>query len=312
MNGKPSISVIAATCNRAESLTVLLEALAAQTGAPSFEVVIVDNGSRDSTSEAIESFHGRLNLLHLREEAPGKGRALNKALEAVHGELILFTDDDVRPNPDWLQQIHRACVTHPEIRVFGGRILIDESHAPLWVSRSYNLMGLLAARHDRGDDDAPYGYGEYPFGPNLAIRFECLTGVHRPYPEDIGPGTTRPVGDESAFLRRISPPEAMDRMYISSAAVMHDVKSGTFRFGKALSRCWWAGYAHGQSGVPHASPGDGAVGSDAGRIARRLRSCRSMRELTCITVRYLGFLLGRLNASALGKGQGPRQVRSRT
>jgi hypothetical protein len=309
MNGKPSISVVAATCNRAESLTVLLEALATQTDAPLFEVVIVDNGSRDTTAEAIESFHGRLSLLHLREEMPGKGRALNKALEAAHGELILLTDDDVKPNPDWLQQMHRASAMHPEIRVFGGRILIDESLAPLWVSRSYNLMGLLAARHDRGEDDAPYGYGEYPFGPNLAVRFDCLTGMHRPYPEDIGPGMTRPVGDESAFLRRISPPEAIDRMYIGSAGVKHDVQPGTFRFGKAFRRCLSAGYAHGQSGVPHSSPGDGSVGSDAGRIVQRLRTCRSLRELTCISVRYLGYLLGRLNAESPDREQRKHDVR---
>jgi hypothetical protein len=241
MGEKPSISVVAATRNRAESLIVLLEVLAAQTGAPSFEVVIVDNVSRDSTAEAIESYHGRIGLRCLREETPGNGRALNKALEAVNGELILLTDDDVRPDPEWLRQMHRASVMHPEIRVFGGRILVDERLAPLWVSRSFNLMGLLAARHDRGDTDAPYGYGEYPFGPNLAVRFGCLTELHRPYPEDIGPGTARPVGDESAFLSRISPPEAMDRMYIGLAAVTHEVKPGTFRFGKALSRCWWAG-----------------------------------------------------------------------
>ncbi len=154
-------------------------------------------------------------------------------------------------------------------------------------------MGILTSSHDKGEKDLPYGYSQYPFGPNMAIRRQCILNRDRAYPEYLGPGTGLPVGDEPTFLSSLSPPDASDRMYIANACVRHDVEKENVVFLKALQRCCHAGFAHGKLGffrVSHqAVMGNSSIPS---LIVQRLGACRSMRELICITSRYLFYIHG--------------------
>ncbi len=68
---RPSISVVVATRNRAEMLLRLLDALAAQRGAPPFEVVVVDDGSTDDTWDRLTGraeVETAFTLVPLRQE----------------------------------------------------------------------------------------------------------------------------------------------------------------------------------------------------------------------------------------------------
>ncbi len=165
---------------------------------------------------------------------------------------------------------------------------------PAWISRSFNLMGILTSSHDNGEGDLSYGHSQYPFGPNMAIRRQSILNRDRPYPESLGPGTSLPVGDEPSFLSSISLPDASDRMYIAKACVRHDVEMENVIFLKALQRCCHAGFAHGRLGffpVSHqAVTGNSSLPS---LIFQRVGSCRSIREFICITARYFFFLYGR-------------------
>lgn len=294
MKHKPSVSVILATRNRSPSLARLLDGLTDQVDAPRFEVIVADNGSSDDTPAVVEQAANKLDTRYVREECPGKGRALNAALKLVRGDLIVFTDDDVQPFPDWLFQMHKAAQEYPKCNVFGGMIAVDMRTVPAWISRSFNLMGILTSFHDKGQEDLPYGYSQYPFGPNMAIRRQCILNRDRPYPESMGPGTSLPVGDEPTFLSSISLPDTSDRMYIAKACVRHDVEMENVIFVKAFQRCCHSGFAHGKLGffpVSHqAVTGNSSLRS---LILQRLGSCRSMRELICVTARYFFFLYGR-------------------
>src|SRR5208283_4002272 len=88
-----------------------------------WKLVIVDNGSTDSTNMVVRSYESRLPLEYLLEPKLGKNAALNMGLGAVEGDLIVFTDDDVFPNPNWLIQLRSAADTNPEYSIFGGPIL---------------------------------------------------------------------------------------------------------------------------------------------------------------------------------------------
>ena len=90
------VSVIIATRNRAGLLPKLFQAFAGLE-IPlevSWELVIVDNASKDDTARVIEyeMERFRLPILHLTELVPGKSRALNQALRKSSGELFVFTD----------------------------------------------------------------------------------------------------------------------------------------------------------------------------------------------------------------------------
>lgn len=291
----PQISVVVATRNRASNLQRLLEGFVQQAGLPSFEVVIADNGSVDDTPAVIDLFRSELALRSVRVPEPGKGRALNAAIALAQGEIVVFTDDDVTPAPNWLSEIYNAAKRFPDHNVFGGRIEVDPVAVPGWVRRSYNLMGLLTSAHDKADTPVTYGYAEYPFGPNMAVRRKLLGEIARPYPEDMGPGTRHPVGDETGFFLRISPPEAKDRLFVPAARVLHEVEPENVAFVSAVKRCYQAGIAHGRLRLPAVARGalpEGQSSSTAALVFQRLRSTRSVRELACITSRYLGYCRG--------------------
>ncbi|MFO7684764.1 MAG: glycosyltransferase family 2 protein [Desulfobacterales bacterium] len=286
-------SVIIATRNRSGALSRLLEGLTCQQDAPPFEVIIGDNGSTDDTAAVIERARGFMPVNRIWEERPGKSRALNAALKHVHSPLVVFTDDDVVPTPRWLAELHTASEQYKGCRIFGGRIDVDPTTVPRWVRRSYNLMSLLTSAHNLGDSNRPYGYGEYPFGPNMAIRKHLLLEKTAPYPELMGPGTSMPTGDESGFLMQFSPPGRVDRLYVPAACVIHDVEPENVAFKTALIRCFQAGRAIGSLGLPPVAKLNPKTVSISRVTIDRLRSCGSPQELACITVRFLGYIRGR-------------------
>jgi glycosyltransferase involved in cell wall biosynthesis len=286
------ISIIIATRNRAKFLSRLLNGLVMQADSPGFEVIIGDNGSSDNTTEVVERAKMNLNIHYVCEKRPGKGRTINAALKHAHGDLIVFTDDDVEPNNKWIVKIHSAAKNYPDYNVFGGRILVDMKSVPSWVARSFNLMGLLTSCHDKGKRNVHYGYSEYPFGPNMAVRRSCIDKLNKPYPEHLGPGTKLPVGDEATFLSQFSPPEATDRLFVASACVMHAVEAENVFFINAIKRCFLAGLVHGMLGIFNVSHDNNRPASTISLITQRLSVCRSLREIACISSRYFGYLQG--------------------
>jgi glycosyltransferase involved in cell wall biosynthesis len=127
------ISVLIATRNGARTLPAALERLRALRPAPvPHRIAIVDNASTDATpailrAELARNGPERLPLALLFEPVPGKNRALNRALDddalrVAAGDLVVFTDDDTLPEPDWLQRHWAASEAHPECTMFGGTI----------------------------------------------------------------------------------------------------------------------------------------------------------------------------------------------
>jgi glycosyltransferase involved in cell wall biosynthesis len=112
----PEISVVVATRDRRPRLELLLDALAEQTLAPSrFEVIVVDDGSRDGTREELKRRMGgemRLRAIH-RKAASGPAVARNEGWRAAEGQIVAFTDDDCEPSPRWLERLLGAAGERP-------------------------------------------------------------------------------------------------------------------------------------------------------------------------------------------------------
>ncbi len=109
------ISVIICTYNRCESLARTLKSFT-KISVPEgslWELVLVDNNSKDKTKLFVEEFkkNYRLNIEYIFEEKPGKSHALNHGIKQAKGEIIAFTDDDVIVDRDWLLNIQKAFKT---------------------------------------------------------------------------------------------------------------------------------------------------------------------------------------------------------
>ena len=287
---QPRFSVCVATLGQPQRLHPLLDSLAALRVAVPWEVLLVFNTAQAPRRTDLPAAAASLPLQLLHEPRKGKSRALNRALDAATGEWLVYTDDDVTHDPDWLGRLDAAIAAHPWARAIGGRIE-PRGEVPAWILRSANLQPLFTGRHDFGPAPGPYPVGQYPFGPNLAVPRAALASAGLRWPENLGPGTAFPVGDEPAFLSQLSRLDAQDRLYVPDAVVYHTVEPGYFAFGASLRRAFLAGMSAG--GIV-ARAGGMRDPRRADRVVARVAGLRSARELLCVGARALGVLCGRL------------------
>lgn len=130
-----AISVIIPHINQPDGLDACLGSLDAQTMARDFfEVIVVDNGSRELPVEVVAAHPG---VKLLQESRPGPGPARNTGVAAARGEILAFIDADCRADPNWLLSIYEALATLPPGAVLGGDVRI-------WRSDSARLRAIEA------------------------------------------------------------------------------------------------------------------------------------------------------------------------
>src|SRR3954468_15597565 len=100
------VSVIVPARDAEATLPATLEGLSEQVIDEDFEVVVVDDGSRDGTAELAERSPVVDRVVRAGGGAPAEARNLGVA--AAAGEALAFTDADCRPTPGWLAAGRRA------------------------------------------------------------------------------------------------------------------------------------------------------------------------------------------------------------
>ncbi len=98
----PKVSIVVASYNGDRTLKACLESLE-QLNYPDYEVILVDDGSTDSTRE-IAFLRPRVRYVR-HESNRGLSVARNTGIAAASGEIIAFTDSDCRADPDWLHYL---------------------------------------------------------------------------------------------------------------------------------------------------------------------------------------------------------------
>ena len=89
-------SVVIPTYNRLNMLTRVLDALAEpQIDAPSFEVIVVNDGSTDDTHRVMSQ---REDIIFRTQPNGGPGRARNHGVSLAKGKIVLFIGDDTHPS----------------------------------------------------------------------------------------------------------------------------------------------------------------------------------------------------------------------
>jgi len=182
-------SVVVASFNGARVIGRCLAALAEQTvAAESYEVIIVDDGSRDATARIASSFVERFRNFRLVRlgENRGLAAARNVGIRAASGEIVLFTDDDAIPPPDWVERI--AAHYAEGVAGVGG---LPEPEKPTPYARYEMAAGMLKYGPDwRGVDGAG--------GLNASFRRDALL--------DIGgfDERFRAIADDADINRRLT------------------------------------------------------------------------------------------------------------
>lgn len=118
-----------ATKDRVRYLERALDSLQRQTGAPPFEVVVVDNGSVDATKDSVGEYARHFPALrYVAVPQPNRGKARNRGVRAARGRYLLFCDDDVLLPERWIAA-HAAAHGRSAECVVNGPILNVPSYA---------------------------------------------------------------------------------------------------------------------------------------------------------------------------------------
>lgn len=168
---RPFASVVVPTRNRALILHSCIASLAAQ-DADGFEVIVVDDGSTDSTPSLarLTSVGRDIPVRYVRLGGHGVNAARNAGIRNSIGALIIFIDDDYVAPPDWLNGFLRAVRDYPEAGCYMGPILWRLEGQPPRICESHKL-------------DGDFHVGSEPklidiaFGGNMAIRRESFMEV---------------------------------------------------------------------------------------------------------------------------------------
>ena len=188
-----AISLVLGTRNRADRLARCLSHIKALRPSVHWELIVVDNGSSDSTPEVLEKFarSASFPVQVLSEITPGLGRAHNCGWQGATGEIVAFTDDDCYVLPNFLEEVLKV-FADPKIGYCGGRIkLYDASDYPITINES--MIPIMFP---------PYSYivpGAIQ-GANMMFRRRTLRDIDG-FDDCLGPGANFNCEDIDACAR---------------------------------------------------------------------------------------------------------------
>ncbi len=114
--------------NAAERLPDIIDKLKVQEGTAeiNWEIIIVDNNSKDNTAEIIANYQfnwqEKFPIKYFLEPQQGASIARKTAMEKAQGTYVGFLDDDNLPAPDWVAQAYAFGKSHPQAGAYGGQI----------------------------------------------------------------------------------------------------------------------------------------------------------------------------------------------
>jgi GT2 family glycosyltransferase len=139
----PLVSVIVVTWNSAKYLSRCLESIGVQTF-QNFEVIVVDNGSKDNCTLNLETNYPKLNLrIERLTFNRGFAAANNVGASLARGKWLVLLNADAFPEPAWLEKLLTASNTHPGFSSFSSRQL--QANQPKFLDGTgdtYHISGL--------------------------------------------------------------------------------------------------------------------------------------------------------------------------
>lgn len=233
-----NVSVILCTWNNSERLGITLQAfLDLELSEQRYwELVVVNNNSTDATRDVVNHFTGCLPIKYVEEPKQGLSHARNAGLANATGELVIFTDDDVRPCKRWLDTYWQAYRVNPEGCFWGGPIVSEFEEPP----RDMVLISL-APCSVRGLDWGPnqrfLAEREFFISANFGCPAKYLDIVGGFDPSlGLNPATGKVlVGEESDLMNRLEA-LGLKALYLPDASIQHFVPKSKMTLEHIASR----------------------------------------------------------------------------
>jgi glucosyl-dolichyl phosphate glucuronosyltransferase len=234
-------SVVIPTYNRAGELRATLESLAGlRPETPAWEVVVADNNSSDETRDVVVDAASRfpVPLRYVFEREQGRSAALNAAIRASRGAIVVTTDDDVRVEPDWLDRAGEALETL-DCDYVGGRVLpIWGAPRPSWIPDHGGRQWAVIALLDYGTEAIPFFTRAHrvPLGVNMAFRREAFDRAGL-WDNSVGRRKGTLLGQEVREWMQRARAAGLRGSYAPRLAVRHVIQAERLR--KRYFRRWY-------------------------------------------------------------------------
>lgn len=234
-------TVLICTYNRAHHLGETLDSIAlSHVDGLTWNLIVVDNNSTDDTRAVVASRADTypVALKYLFEPRQGKSNALNTGLNEIDAAVVVFTDDDVRVTPSWLDAACRTILDDDTIDYAGGPVApIWGAAAPAWLDQSRSdLWGTLAILDYGADSFVFEERRRVPLGANMAVRRTLIDRIGG-FDPDLGRRGKSLLGQEQAeFFCRSRAAGARGR-YVPAMRLYHHVPAA--RLTREYFRRWW-------------------------------------------------------------------------
>lgn len=199
-----------------------------------WELIIVDNEGNEEVRDLVVAMADEYKRttsesidVHYRHETNlGHSHARNNAIHAAKAPVILFTDDDVTFDPQWLANMWSAIASHDNVDIWGGRIEpVWDMERPTWFNTDRcPSLGDTIVRYQLDDVSREWdGSRDGSFvGANLALRIATLHRVGL-FDTSVGhAGDKRTGGDDSLMMRTLVS-QGGHAFYVADAIVHHPV-----------------------------------------------------------------------------------------
>jgi glycosyltransferase involved in cell wall biosynthesis len=155
--GSLSASVVIPSYNNGHLLSMGLPALVQQTvPAGEFEVLVVDDGSTDDTQDRFISLSLPESFRYIRQSNQGAAVARNRGAADARGDILVFLDSDVVPDPTLLEEHLTSHRVHDHVLMVGKTRALPAEHFDLF----YQVLGKDIFAFDQGDEEKQVTFQE--------------------------------------------------------------------------------------------------------------------------------------------------------
>jgi GT2 family glycosyltransferase len=152
----PLVSIVIVNWNGKNLLGECLGSLRVQT-CQDFEIILVDNGSQDGSSEFVREQYPEVKLISLRENR-GFAGGNNAGISVAAGKYIALLNNDTKTGPEWIEQLIAVAETTPSAGMWASKILSYDNpgtidNAGLMIYRDGLARGRGRLETDKGQYD---------------------------------------------------------------------------------------------------------------------------------------------------------------
>ena len=177
-----SLSIVVPVYNRPDEIRELLESLQAQDFDSSFEVVIVEDGSTESSEKIVEEFRNSLQISYYFKENSGPGDSRNYGMQKAKGNYFIILDSDCILPKQYLTEVNNE-LQKEFVHCFGGPDAADKSFTTVQKAINYVMTSVLTTGGIRGGEKSIGKFQPRSFNMGISKEaFEKAGGFGRIHP----------------------------------------------------------------------------------------------------------------------------------